>query len=422
MNINYKTDLFEHERLTPIVGKPDYISLQRLKKQIKANVQAVPSTLGGGTHGMLGLVISDVEYATVSAVPFVREPYPGALAFPTNTTNLQSKVIEDTYKKSMKRYESCIGVDKAIRQQIVKAIHEDWLKPLRDPTSDMLQGSIPDILQYLFTHHGDVSADALDTKETEVKNMHYDPEREPLDKVFTEVDQLSEFATAAGIPYSRPQKIKIAYLILKRLKVFNQAITKWNANLRATPANNTWANFKTYFRQEYEDLKEVNELTVGASQFGNANLVSQIVEAVQDSLNMPSVDTHVDPPNEPNASFIANNTTSIDTNSDPMTALMQQMMLMNNNMWQNMQHNRNNNNNNQSGYRSGRGSSRGRGRNGRGRGRSSRPRTMRYCWTCGWTYHDGAHCRTPAEGHKPEATIDNRMGGSVECVPPGYGE
>ena len=58
MNINYKTDLFEHERLTPIVGKPDYISLQRLKKQIKANAQEVPSTLGGGNHGMLGLVLS----------------------------------------------------------------------------------------------------------------------------------------------------------------------------------------------------------------------------------------------------------------------------------------------------------------------------------------------------------------------------
>ena len=416
MNINYKTDLFEHERLTPIVGKPDYISLQRLKKQIKANAQAVPSTLGGGNHGMLGLVLSEVEYALVSAVAFVREPYPGDLTFPTNTTNLQSKVIENVYKKRMSKYETCIGVEKALRQQIVKAIHEDWLEPLRNSTSDMLQGTIPEIIQHLFTQHGDVSADALDTKEDAVKNMPYDPEREPLDKVFTEVEHLSEFATAAGIPYSRPQKIKIAYLILKRLKVFNHAITRWNISIRATPANNTWVNFKTFFRQEYEDLREVNELTVGASQFGNANLVSQIVEAVQESLTVPTNESHVEAPNESTPPFAANNTTSIPTQSDPMTALMQQMILMNNNMMQTMH----TNNNQSSGSRAGRGSGRGRNRSGRGRGRNSRPRRMRYCWTCGWTFHDGAHCRTPTEGHKGEATIDNRMGGSVEGLPPGY--
>ena len=68
----------------------------------------------------------------------------------------------------MIKYETCIGVEKALRQQIIKAIHEDWLEPLRNSTSDMLQGTTPEIIQHLFTQHGDVSADALDTKEAAV--------------------------------------------------------------------------------------------------------------------------------------------------------------------------------------------------------------------------------------------------------------
>ena len=74
-------------------------------------------------------------------------------------------------------------------------------------------------------------------------------------------------------------------------------------------------------------------------------------------------------------------------------------------------------------------SGRGRGRGGRNTGRGGRghgcttraPRVMRYCYTCGWCTHDGAHCRFPTEGHKPNATIDNHMGGSMERLPPNYG-
>ena len=38
-----------------------------------------------------------------------------------------------------------------------------------------------------------------------------------------------------------------------------------------------------------------------------------------------------------------------------------------------------------------------------------------YCWTHGFQvgrYHTSETCRTPAEGHKKEATKDNRLGGS----------
>ena len=327
----------------------------------------------------------------------------------------------------MKNYNACTGVEKALIQQIVKALHEDWLSPLRNTTTDMIQGTIPVILQYLFTRHGNVSADALDRKEGEIKQMHYNPEVDSLDTVFNAVDELAEFATAAGLPYTRPQKIKFAYLILKRLKVFNQAIVDWNKHLRRTPANNTWINFKIFFRQQYDDLKEVGELTIANTQFSHANLVSQIVDAVQESIanaepTQPPIVTSIPPPTlSPSPTFTP--TANIATappalSNDPMAALIQQIMLMNNNLVNSL---------NQSGRSTRGGGGRGRGggsryhrRGGRGRGRESRPRTMRYCWTCGWTYHDGAHCRTPAEGHEPTATIYNRMGGSVECLPPGY--
>ena len=70
-------------------------------------------------------MLHPVEYALISNTPFVSEPYPGPLTFPAGTSTLYSKVLEDAYKKRLALYNACIGVEKALLQQIVKAVEED---------------------------------------------------------------------------------------------------------------------------------------------------------------------------------------------------------------------------------------------------------------------------------------------------------
>ena len=47
---------FQHKVLTRIHGIPVYETLQLLTTEIKANAASVPTTLGGGHYGHLGLV------------------------------------------------------------------------------------------------------------------------------------------------------------------------------------------------------------------------------------------------------------------------------------------------------------------------------------------------------------------------------
>ena len=449
MSTNYRADFFPHDNLSVIIGQPDYESLHKMKKQLKANAMAVPSTLGGGQHGLLGLVLTPAEYAIISAVPFVREAYPGALLFPVGTSNVQSRMLEDAYKKRMKNYEACVGVEKALIQQIVKAVHEDWLKPLYNAQTDTIQGTVQDILTYLFQTYGHINARALNKKENTVKEMSYDPVTDPMDNIFTEVQELMDFATAAGAPYSREQIINIAYNIIGKHRVFNDAIIRWDRLIRANAAHNTWLNFRTHFRDAYQELKDVGELRVADTQFNQANLVSQIVDAVTENLQaipappptveppfyMPQQPSTYYPPQPSYMDYQANNaatmpapmppsTPSAVPTMDPMNTMMQQMMMMM--MNNNSNNNQNGNNNGNNGGREGRGRGRGRGRGGRGGrggGRNNQgtrpPRLMRYCWSCGWQTHDGEHCYNQRPGHQAQATVENRMGGSDAGFPPG---
>ena len=69
-----------------IHGESDYEQLKNLKDKLKTNATKMPSDLGGGGFGHLGLVLFLAEYANISTVPYIRQIHPGALHIPGNTS------------------------------------------------------------------------------------------------------------------------------------------------------------------------------------------------------------------------------------------------------------------------------------------------------------------------------------------------
>ena len=69
---NYRETTFEYADLTAIHGEPTYEALTILLNQLKANARSVRTSLGGGNHGYLGLLLSPEQYASIAPnTPFV---------------------------------------------------------------------------------------------------------------------------------------------------------------------------------------------------------------------------------------------------------------------------------------------------------------------------------------------------------------
>ena len=86
-------------QLTPIVGEPTDATLRTLKDQLEANAASVPTTLGGGNHGNLGLILSPATYATISPTAFNEPAYPGqhpAIPASTNAANTNAIIHRHT--------------------------------------------------------------------------------------------------------------------------------------------------------------------------------------------------------------------------------------------------------------------------------------------------------------------------------------
>ena len=65
------TTLFPYKSLPKIHGEPTYDDIKTLKDKLRANATKITSELGGGAHGHLGLILTAVEYASVSATPYI---------------------------------------------------------------------------------------------------------------------------------------------------------------------------------------------------------------------------------------------------------------------------------------------------------------------------------------------------------------
>jgi len=410
---NYRETVFAHHDLTQIHGEPTFSDLKLLTREIKANAMAVHSTLGGGAHGHLGLVLTPAQYALLSPTPFVRPVFPAALVVPAGTTAVASSNMERTHKEQLRLFREVMGVENALKQQLTKAVDSAFLDTIRDPVTFVLEGSIADNLTFLLTTYGKVTPETLNEEFEKVNNTLYNPAL-PIDTIFNAIVALAELADAAAVPYSEQQQLTIAYNILNRSGRFVSDIKEWK---RKPAAERNWINFKLHFRRAHDELRETSSDTLQAMQ--HANIAQQVIDGIAHLIPppapepapapTPAIQPSMTPSVADTTGSALTNPTAFITATDHNTiipSLIQQIGTMQT-MMMNMQSSLS-----QDTGRGGRGRGRNRNRRGGGGRGSGYPPLTHYCWTHGWCRHNGVQCSSPAAGHQPHATKENRMGGS----------
>ena len=394
-DIDFKNNIFEYPDLTRIIGEPTTAALITLRNEVKANAQAVHSTLGGGAHGHLGLVCSPETYATLvpGNTPYIRPVNPGRLIIEGTETQYQIAQRRDEHAEALRVFQEYLGVERALIQQIVAAVEPKYLKALRNPVTNKITQSIPIIFDYLFETYGDVTPQELRHLTTQVESLNFPP-NEPVDTIFTEIDDLGTIAELAHAPMTEQQKINMAYLLLQQTQVYSTALNRWNQSERP---EQTWSNFKTHFRDAQKALRRTGALTVQES-LNHTQIINLVQQGVHQALATacpPSMDTPAPMPETclPALDEISTPPSSVSANSvtsDITMQTIQQQMLMMQKMMDMMTSNTNK-------FK---------------KSKRRNPNLTKYCWTHGLCNHTGSECRTPADGHIKDATLQNRLGGS----------
>lgn len=385
---NYRETLFHYPDFSVIHGEPTYETLRTMTNQLKANARSVHTTLGGGLHGHLGLVLTQAQYTIFSNTPYDRPTRPPPLVIPAYQLPHVVQTAQARHNEQVRLFNESNNVEQALKQQIIKAVDDTYLTPLRNRQTNTIDVTIPDILDYLFTNHGRVSPAMLHEEEKNVKEMIYDPTH-PVDIIFNRLEDLLDLSVAAHADYSAPQLINIAYVLLNRTGKYQLYIRDW---LRTPQVNKTWANFKTTFRQAYQELKEAGDLEIRETSFNSANLVKDVVEGVQTALA-----SDIQDPGEHDTSEMLSHLANNAAQQQLLPQMMAQMIQMMEQM-STIQHQLASSTapSTSSSLR-----------------RTPRTNTSKYCWSHGACAHTGTECKNKRPGHQDAATFSNKMNGST---------
>ena len=98
---DYRKTLFETATLPVHSGEPDYTTIQEWHNIMKANAMKVHTSLFGGRHGYLALLLSPARYALISPAAVVRPVHWGILLIPPAATRHLIWTIQDLYKEEL---------------------------------------------------------------------------------------------------------------------------------------------------------------------------------------------------------------------------------------------------------------------------------------------------------------------------------
>jgi uncharacterized phage-associated protein len=304
-----------------VKGLPTFKTINRCYQLLQSNAASVQSSLGGGKHGYVGIVVTNpASYARIAGydnqnppqpITFVPPVYPGARASQTGVDAAAKAADLQTWKDDMYEWRSYDNMVKALRKQLVSTFDEVYLSPIKDRITGFNNVSINDILVHLMTEYGNIGPQEIAANE--VKMIAPWDGVVPFESIMTRIDECVDFAVHAKAPYTNEQVLAKAELLVLNSDLFPDELKEWD---RRPAASRTYNEFTKFMLQ----AQRANRKRSGSSkQAGYGLSLQKLTELAE------GVAASVEQNNKENMAARAEKDTTHDESKALYTALVKQV-------------------------------------------------------------------------------------------------
>jgi len=389
---------FPFPNITAYTGEPAYEHIKKVHDKLKADAASVRSTLGGGHHGLLGLMMTNASYFATTGVEFVLPANPGYLpVIPEAATAAQIAELVRQHTNLLRQFQETINTDRALVQLLLEIFDEEYTQAICDPNIGYANTTAMAIITHLYDSYGKITPHDLEDN-AETLMTAYDPSL-PITTLFKQIEDCVAYAEAGNAPFTAAQIIRKAYLLILKTGSYPEDCRQW---MLRPSIEHTWLIYKAHFTLAYQTLRETQQIT-RSSGFHNANAA---IEAMQtQAINALAT------ANEDNTNAVANMAAANTTLATQVQALETSLRAL---RAENARIIRGRGQGDGGGGQGGGGG--GQGGGGRGRGGRRINNSTHYCHTHGRTRnsaHTSPTCNHPGEQHDVGATFEDRRGGST---------
>ena len=136
------------------VSEYTFKTLHKLQNEINANAKYIYSNPGGGSHGHLRLVLTDVQYVLISPTPFIYLTHPVLIVIPDGTNAHAHSNMRIAHTKRVRLLLEVTRVAQDPVQKIVATVKEAYFADIRTRTSNFINNTIAGMLYHLQYKYG----------------------------------------------------------------------------------------------------------------------------------------------------------------------------------------------------------------------------------------------------------------------------
>jgi hypothetical protein len=269
-------------KILPLInGEPDYDAINHMVQTLYGNAASLSTTLGGGAHGHIGIIMTPPLYATLTATPYAAPMDPGALPnIPHNASTATRELLRTEHHEERRVYDNHNNMDDALKAQVIDTIQDTYINEMRNKYTGYLGVTTRDLLDHLLDRYGKITP--ADIEECKRRMIEPIDSTQPIDIFFQRIDECVQYAVDGQVGFSAEQILQTAYHAVSTSGYYNDACKEWR---KKAPVDKTWTNFKSFFAAEYHDLKEQQKVNTSHNNFHGANSVMDLSTAL-DNLAM----------------------------------------------------------------------------------------------------------------------------------------
>ena len=223
--------------ITKVIGTPTFKAINARHKVLRQNSSSILTTLAGGNHGLLALIVNAADYTALTGAVWIEPVNSGVRPIiPVGATRVAQENITSQWKNEFEAWKMTQDVREALKKQILNAIDDEYLKDLKDPDTGYANVSPLQMIEHLYTEYGELTPQDISNNRTDLK-ADFGPTTTMV-SYFYKIGEIRNIAVRAGNPIMEAHLANYANAATAdREAVAN--LTQTNATLVATNAELT---------------------------------------------------------------------------------------------------------------------------------------------------------------------------------------
>ena len=219
-------ELFPNKKFEPIGGRPNGENLTDICDKCLENLAAVPSVLGGGQHGLAGLLLPNADYLRKTGHEFVQPEHPNDIPNLAGCATVAAeRVVKEQWLADTKNFQRITVAEAEIKRIVVDVLDPVYLEGMRQPMTGLASISINNIFSTLFVQYGKITSNQISSA-TDMCKLPWDPST-PIQVVFNRIRETQDLVTRGENPFSDAQLLKFGYDTVLKTACFNDGMKTW---------------------------------------------------------------------------------------------------------------------------------------------------------------------------------------------------